>query len=322
MPSMRIHFTEADLARTRLSRTVDPMWEIVNSVQALQHRHGALYLDNWRGSVRALARRNRRLGDAIPALMEVAPESDYFPDFLTPVEDLGDDVEHGIGAVRSTARRRLRDEIGRLDNPTPRLDDLAAGRPEALRDLGTALRTYYLEAVHPHLPRIKAALRVDRVVRGREGIEAMLSSFSPMATWSRPVLSFEYPYDRDLYLKGRGLRLVPSYFCVRHPVSLADPDLPPVLTYPIAPASRLLAAPRAPGDRLRTLLGPTRATILCAVVETVTTNELARRMNISPATVSHHTTVLRSAGLITTDRHRTFAHHAITSLGLRLLAGS
>jgi hypothetical protein len=35
--------------------------------------------------------------------------------------------------------------------------------------------------------------------------------------------------------------------------------------------------------------------------------------------VSHHTGVLREAGLITTDRHENFALHLITPLGLQVL---
>jgi DNA-binding transcriptional ArsR family regulator len=322
---MNIHFTDADLARTRLKLEVDPLWEIVNSVQALQHSQGGLYLDDWRRSVRALAARDRKLPTALLALIDVAPEASYFPDFLTPNEYAdGGHVESGIDTVLTTPRRRLRREIGLLRKPTPWLDDLARGRPAAVGDLGTALRTYYRKAVRPYLPQIEAALHIERAGRAniylRTGVEALLTSLTSIARWHRPVLSFEYPKDRDLHLDGRGLILVPSYFCVRHPVSLADPDLPPVIVYPIAPASRLLSAPRHPGDHLSALLGTTRATILRTTVQPATTTDLARHAGISQATASHHTTVLRNAGLITTHRHRTFAKHLITPLGLRLIA--
>jgi DNA-binding transcriptional ArsR family regulator len=46
----------------------------------------------------------------------------------------------------------------------------------------------------------------------------------------------------------------------------------------------------------------------------------AKAVGIAPATVSHHTRVLRDAGLITTERHENFARHLITPLGLQLLA--
>lgn len=323
MPRMNIHFTDADLARTRLKLEVDPLWEIVNSVQALQHGQGGLYLDEWRRSTRALVDR-KALRTALPALIDVAPEASYFPDFLTPVEHDGQ-VESGVDTVLATPHHRLCGEINLLGKQTPWLSELARGRPAALRDLGTALRTYYREAIRPYLPRIDAALRFDRAGRAnaclRVGVEAMLATLTPIASWSRPILSFEYPKNRDLYLGGRGIILIPSYFCVRHPVSLADPDLSPVVVYPVSPASRLLGAPRGPGDHLGKLLGSTRASILRTTAVAATTNDLARRIDISPATVSHHTTVLRNAGLITSHRHHTFVRHVITPLGLQLIAG-
>ncbi|WP_143576726.1 ArsR/SmtB family transcription factor, partial [Streptomyces acidiscabies] len=66
-----------------------------------------------------------------------------------------------------------------------------------------------------------------------------------------------------------------------------------------------------------------RAAVLRAVVagHGVTSAELARRAEVSPATVSHHTTLLRDAGLITTRREGPHAHHFPTPLGAHLADG-
>jgi hypothetical protein len=323
---MRVHFTDADLARTRLKLGVDPLWEIVNSVQALQHRHGGASFDGWRQAVRRSVGRDPALRHAIPRLVDLAPHATYFPDFLTPVEgaDTDVDIDSEIEAVLTTPRRRLRAEIGQLHKPTPHLTDLADGDLAAMHGLRAALRTYYQQAVLPHLPQITGALRMDSADRIhtylRSGAEAMLATFAPLATWHRPVLSFDYPLDRDLHLNGRGLLMIPSFFCLRYPVSLADSDLQPVLVYPVAPKARLLGAPRSAGDHLGALLGHTRATILRSLVRPATTTELTRRAKVSAATVSHHTAVLRNAGLITTHRNHVFVTHMITPLGLRMLA--
>ena len=50
--------------------------------------------------------------------------------------------------------------------------------------------------------------------------------------WAGGELRVDYPVDQEMHLGGRGLVLVPSYFCWRYPVTLLDPDLPPVLIYP------------------------------------------------------------------------------------------
>jgi len=81
--------------------------------------------------------------------------------------------------------------------------------------------------------------------------------------------------DRDLYLDGRGIELQPSAFCWQVPTKLRDPELTPILVYPIQHAPGILRQ---------------------------ASTEPARRCSISPAAASHQASVLRQAGLITTRR--------------------
>ncbi|MYT03316.1 MULTISPECIES: helix-turn-helix domain-containing protein, partial [Streptomyces] len=53
--------------------------------------------------------------------------------------------------------------------------------------------------------------------------------------------------------------------------------------------------------------------------ENATGGETARRLGISPASVSEHTTVLRDAGLIQSLRVRNTMRHTLTPLGAELL---
>ncbi len=325
MPTMRIHFSSADLGRTRFALQVDHMWEIVSSVQLLQHRAGGLFFDNWRAQVRERARTDGRLRGDLRTLMDLAPHATYFPDFLTPADET-DDVATAVDAVLVTPRSRLRAEITRLRAHDGGLRDLANGERSALHGLGEVLGRYYRTVVHPHVEEITRVLRADLAERLQTclsgGIEAVLAGLSPVATWRHPVLTVDYPVERDLWLDGRGLRLVPSYYCLHHPVALADPLLRPVLVLPVRPVVRLLNAQHHRGDRLDALLGGTRAAILRSLVDGSRTTDLVRRLGVAPATVSHHTRVLRDAGMIATHRHGTFATHLITPLGLRVLAGS
>jgi DNA-binding transcriptional ArsR family regulator len=326
VPQLRIHFTDADIARTRLKLEIDLMWEIVSSVQVLQHADGGLSFDPWRRQVRERVSQDGGLRAAVHALMTVAPHAAYFPDFLTPTLDVPD-IDAGVETVLSTPPPRLGEEISRL-RPTGRaqarwLHELARGKSAALRYLRHALRVYYRALIEPHLQMIDDGLRTDcaggiqRYLR--TGPEGLLRWLGPATNWQPPVLSVDYPLDRDLHLDGRGLVLIPGYFCLYHPVALADPLLRPVLVFPIRTESRLLAGGHSSGDHVSALLGTTRATILRSVVNGSTTTSLARRVGVAAATVSHHTNVLRDAGLITTDRHENFATHLITPLGLDVL---
>ncbi|WP_243859218.1 hypothetical protein [Amycolatopsis arida] len=87
-----------------------------------------------------------------------------------------------------------------------------------------------------------AHARCEHAVRSG-GTAALLTSLGPVLRWDPPVLSADYPNDLDIRLGGRGLRLIPSYFCWRYPVALADPTLPPVLVYARAPAGLDTARP-------------------------------------------------------------------------------
>ncbi|HEY6737874.1 MAG TPA: winged helix-turn-helix domain-containing protein, partial [Actinopolymorphaceae bacterium] len=117
------------------------------------------------------------------------------------------------------------------------------------------------------------------------------------------------------------LLLVPAYFCARMPVALLDPDMQPVLVYPAVPtaAETLAAQPGVRQEALADLLGATRAVILRAIADGYSGRRLAVQARVSPATISHHTAVLREAGLIVTRRVGNTVVHTLTSTGTRLL---
>ena len=301
------------------------MWEIVSAVHLLQHREGGLCFDGWRRRVRQQVHAAPRLREALHTLMHVSPHASYFPDFLTPAqeyEDLGD----ALDAVVSTPKTRLRAEMALLSDAAAPLLAIADGGAPALRGLRAVLDEFHRATMLPQLDVVEAALRADLAGRMRtylhDGVEAVLTGLASDAVWNPPVLTLPYAVDRDLLLAGRGLRLIPSYFCLLRPVALADPELPPTVVFPIDPATRLLAEERRPGDHLGALVGTTRAAILRLVMDGCSTRELIRRVGVAPATITHHTTILRETGIITTHRDGAVASHHITPLGLHLLAWS
>jgi DNA-binding transcriptional ArsR family regulator len=125
--------------------------------------------------------------------------------------------------------------------------------------------------------------------------------------------------DQTIALGGRGLLLVPSYFCITHPVTLFDGSLPPVLVYPVTRAVQDVPSPARPGRGLAQLIGARRATVLDAISAGATTSEVARRTGVSLAGASEHATILRNAGLITSQRDRNRMVHTLTPLGRALL---
>lgn len=321
---LRFHFTSDDLARVRIAPGPDPMWEVLLSAHVVNQRSGALTFAPWRERVLP------GLPPAARMLLRLTPPRGYSPDFLTPVTG-ADDFETGLDAVLSTPRARLRDDISRLargHRPHLWMRDLADGTAPAVRGLGVAMRAYYERAVGPYWSGIRAAVDLDRAARTRAwvegGTEHALRTLHPSVRWQHPVLSVSTAAERDVDLAGRGLLIIPSYFCVRAPITLADSELPPVLLYPIthepAGSDRHIEA-RSDGRQLTALLGRTRAAVLRALGTGATTSEIAQRLAISPASASEHATVLRNAGLIASGRERNTVIHALTPLGETLLDG-
>jgi len=323
---MRIHFTRLDLARTYLADRPDSMWELVNSLQALQSRYGEGALGSWRrraagdlrGSGSGLAGRVRH------RLFPLAPHAPYFPDLLTPPEGaLG--IAPGIEAVLGTPRKRLHAEIGRLhgNGAGAWLSDLGAGRPRAISELGDTMQEYYRCVIAPGWNSLRTLVDADLAVRRGAlitgGVEAMLESFGPMMRWRYPVLELPgHPSAREVHLHGRGLVLVPSFFCRLHPMTVFDEELPQVVVYPVD-HKRAERRPVAESRALTRLLGETRAAVLLAARGGFTTGELAGRVGVSVAAISHHTAVLRDAGLITSIRAGNTVRHSLTRLGQALV---
>jgi DNA-binding transcriptional ArsR family regulator len=179
------------------------------------------------------------------------------------------------------------------------------------------------------------AFLADRAQRGQAlldgGVDQLLSTLSPAIRWDPPVLTADYLRERDLHLNGRDITLVPSSFCQRNPVSLIDPDLPPVLVCSLTGSpghvGRSLDAVDTAGasgpvvpEGLAALLGHSRALALLALRHPCSTTELARRVGVSAGTASRHATALRAAGLVTSTRHGSVMLHHVTHLGRKLAA--
>lgn len=315
---LRIRFGFDDLARTRVGSGPSAMWELVLSAQLLQNREGPLIFDGWRHSVRD------RLRPWVRPVMTLAPHAPYFPDFLTPVGPAST-FEDELEAVLSTPRTRIRTELEVLSThrrlPTW-TRPLADGDRGVVDGVGRALRSYHNVVLQPEWPSVQACVEADRAKRLRAfadgGVEGLLRSYNPLLRWNPPFLEADYPVTRELVLGGRGLLLQPSYFCCRTPVTLVDPELRPLLVYPVAPDIRDRALVSG-GKSLSALIGRTRAMILGAIGDGCTTTELSRRTGTSLASASQHTAVLREAGLVTTQRLGSSVLHNLTPLGWELL---
>lgn len=321
-----MHFTSEDLARVRVLTEPHPLWEVLLSLHLLQTKQGAVMFDGWRRDARPMPRPLVRM------LTTLARPKGYSPDFLTPPVDTPD-LDTALESLLSTEKRRLRADIGLLATELTTLPTWVAGigngDVDTLRRLADGIRQYHATMLAPHWPAIRADIHASRARRAElgvsHGVEHMLDTLHPGIRWRDWVLEVPYPVDQDLRLDGRGLTLVPSFFCWQNPITLADPNRTPMLVYPVARSTDWTsgAKPFAPPHprSLVALLGHTRAAVLLAIAERpdLNTTELAATLGLSPATAAQHATVLRDAGLVTTHRDNGSARHRLSAVGRDLL---
>ncbi|MEU6767759.1 helix-turn-helix domain-containing protein [Streptomyces sp. NPDC046853] len=324
----RIHFTAEDLARTRVATTIGVAAETFDSVKLLKDRDASLTFRRWYVSVRS------RLGEQAGPLAALIPQRGPLVDAMSLMGDTAS-VDEAVDNLMAAPRALLRLELENIDfRPADRswARALMDGDREARLQVAAALRTCHSITVAPYWSRMRSHLNevragyVDTMAGG--GVEQLLAAVcGPSVRWRPPVLEMAHPRHADIHLNGRGLVIAPTLFSTQQVEFLQpslDPARAPVLAVPALSGTSLETALwEGAGEptplSLDDLLGRTRAAVLRTAVGGCGTTELARRLNISPATASHHTAVLRNARLVTTRREGKAVLHTITSLGIALL---
>ncbi|MEU5253219.1 ArsR/SmtB family transcription factor [Streptomyces longwoodensis] len=304
------------------------MSEAVMSLQLLRRKNAPAH-SAWRRHVLG------RLPARTPLLGALVPAHGWVPDFLTPGGQAAPGTE-AFDAIRSTPRHRLVSDLQRLAltaSVPAWAKRLAEGEQSVLDGLTDALAAYYDVAITPFAATMRALLDADRAHRSRtmtqSGVGALLTGLHPGITWNAPVLELPMLDGGDFHLQGRGLLLCPHVFCGPKPRALLNSTDAPVLIYPPVGAGRTGGWDAADTTRgtdtsaAGALLGRTRAAVLDALSDPsgCTTTQLALQLGISAASVSEHTRVLRTAGLISSSRRANSIAHTATALGLQLLDG-
>ncbi|MGK5543363.1 ArsR/SmtB family transcription factor [Streptomyces sp. URMC 127] len=324
----RIHFTAQDLASTRIARTPHPLLEVTIAARTLQEARGGPAMGAWRREVYGRLDANRA-----GMVLELNPPRGWAPSFLHPLCSSGD-AREAMELARATPGKVVGEQMAFIAE-RQRQPCWAAHLHDDVRlrrQLFDGLQHVYEHALAPYWPRIRTCLEADRALRARDfaagGMERVLAGLQPgHITWKPPVLEVTGTISRriDLHLDGRGLLLIPSWFGCRLPLLDPNAEPQPFLTYPAHREAVVTGSGGVPAGSsvtaLGALLGRTRAAVLLTIIDGTgcTTTEVARRVGISPASASEHTSVLRSAGLVTTARHRNAALHTATATALALL---
>ncbi|GGT37174.1 transcriptional regulator [Streptomyces purpureus] len=315
---IRIRFTGTDLAHVRFAPRPAPVQELNATFMKLTHGDDPLLHGRWRRRVlRSLPPAVEPLADLVPGRPSSAPL------FL---DEFSDSLAAGLDAVRATPPAFVRTELRRVHGPYHRpapwvrgLHRGDAGAWDVLRRAQQAAFETVLGPVWPVVQDLHQAEFTRRAVAVAEhGIGAVLAGLVPGGRLNGDTWEFPAPAGRDVTTDGRGLLLLPTFHWTAHPVVAEPPGRPVVVTYPAGDGLPLTPyGPGATEDALAGVLGRTRLEILLLLGsgEEHTTSGLARRLGVSNATVSAHTTALRGAGLLTTARAGRAVLHTRSPLG-------
>jgi DNA-binding transcriptional ArsR family regulator len=312
-----------DLLAVRFA--VSPVWETQAAVQAFADERGRSYHRPWLLVARARAARL----DLAP-LLAVLPRRGYVPDFLTPPPRVSRPGLRGqLAEIRATGPAQVSRELARCrdtvdDEQYRRVLTSFLTDPERARDqLAARLHDAWVTLVAPFWVRIRTLLDRDVEERSRtlaqHGLRRVLDELHPKVRWTKRGLSLADRSGRTVKVGESGFLLMPSAYLWPHVAAIVEEPWLPTIIYPATGIAGLWQAPTAPPGALGRLLGRTRALVLTALDQPLSTAALAAITGLSPPGVSRHLLALRDAGLLSTARHGHEVRYHRTELGSALL---
>jgi DNA-binding transcriptional ArsR family regulator len=304
---------------------VSPVWETQAAVQAVADKRARHYHEPWLKLVQARAARL----DLAPLLAVLARRC-YVPDFLTPPPRTPRPrLRDELAEIRATPAALVLRELERClcaaeEEPRRRLLARLVDDPERARDqLAARLHEAWTALVAPFWVRISTLLDRDIDVRSRtlarHGLRRVLDELHPKIRWTKRGLALSDRTGRTVEVGERGFLLMPSAYLWPHVAAITDEPWLPTLVYPATGIAGLWQTPPAPHEPLERLLGRSRAMVLTALDQPLSTAALAAQIGLSPGGVSRHLIALRDAGLVSGARHGHEVRYHRTEIGTALL---
>lgn len=316
--ALRIELGAAGLGSVRL--TSDAVWETVASLHVLTFpRQHAMHL-------RLRSRLPSSPGYDLPFLLALTSDRQWFPDILAPAPQV--DPPHPlvqIAALRDTEDAVLRSDLEELSRRRPEF--AFAGAAQYADKVATELSAYWRDMLEPIWERVEGVAIDDLAYHSRliarAGVAQAVNEVHHELSYGDGALTVAFHRTKATVSCGpEGVWLVPSAF--RWPwIAVGQPASGCVISY-AARGSALVWEPRGTAgepDALSALLGRSRAAILQALDLPRTTTWLARRIGVSPGTVSDHLSVLAASGIVVSRREGRQVLYARTPLGADLAEG-
>jgi DNA-binding transcriptional ArsR family regulator len=314
-----VHLTAEDVARTRFGFST--VWETTAGLYAVTSTSA-------RALHRPLHRQLTAAGrKAVEAMSDLVGVPGWMPDSLAPQpQGAAIDPVQELSGIRRTPDCVVERDLDVLRRKRPASRWAAMDRDQFVDELAGTLTAYWECELAPHWEVIESVVRSD--VRSRQGqlagdgIAATLHKLHPAVTFEHSALEVHLPLHRcEINGSGAGLWLVPSVFRWSGVGLASSTNGTLVLSYPARGAGTVWEDRKGAAPGVESLIGRSRAAVLADLDVPRSTTELARRLQLAPATVSAHLSTLADARLVVGTRYGRAVLYARTRLGALLLTG-
>ncbi|ROS41279.1 ArsR/SmtB family transcription factor [Amycolatopsis thermoflava] len=259
----------------------------------------------------------------IAELRSVLSGRRYITDFLSPPPDgPHTTAEAQLDRIRRTPPRQVAAELAMVDAD---LSGLPADPAKARDLLADQMALVWSELVAPHWPRMRDVLAADIAHRSHRladgGLPLVFADLHRRVRLVDGTVLVESRSRERLRLGRRGLLLLPAVFAWPGVGVVTVPPWQPALLYPARGVAALWGGRPDHDARLAAVFGRTKATVLLALGEPLSTSALAGRLGLAPSTVSAHVTALREVGILTSARSGHQVRYRRSDLGDAILAG-
>lgn len=300
---------------------ISPGHELAHAVRVLLQP--ALHPLQW-GWLREVRERMPR--EPFALLADVIGSDGYLPDFLTTTARWDLTPEEELAALREAAFPGMLVDLGKMMDRSGGERRAALGRmrddpARARARIADAWEGVWEAALAPVWPQLERILRADISVRARtvaaDGLATMASRLHGTVSWGDGAVRVGLrKHSESVDCRGSGLVLVPSVMSSWGCMVLTEPPAQPTLYYPARGVTAEWARDSTSAHAaVAALVGAARAEILFASHTARTTSQVAADAGLAISTASHHLSVLRAAGLVSSAREGARVLHLRTPLG-------
>lgn len=319
--------TQQDLTQVRFAYS--PLLELVTSFALLSRSDPDPRYRVWMDEARRAT-----YNHDFPYMSALIPPRRYIPDFLTPTPlTTHQTIEEELAQVLATPEaivRKYAQVLMNVHGETEIRRHFVVYPRDAMYCLVEEMRLHWQLTLDRHWARIANVLDDEILYRARvmalEGTSALFTELDELIRYQSDVIYINKPNlcaynEADVELRGTGVQLVPTMFCGECKVMWQfSPEWQPMVMY-IPRGTGLWWKPQSnePEQALELTLGAGRARVLTALINPLTTGELARNLRISAGATSQHLSRLHQAGLVASNRSGKRVYYHLTPRGEGLL---